>query len=305
MCDEAILTQMSPNNYFTLLPKFVHLMYEDNIKKAADKIMCFTNKDFIASCNQAKNLPEEVLLPLLEHNDVRNHDLEIFEFLLKWHKHHTQRLGKSLQLTLQIFACIRYTQIIPQILTSRIASCNLVDKRILSNAFQFIYSSCNDIYNDSDQKHFSVSIFRKPISSGMLKWHGFDGVSLSRDYPSAVDVGVSGSFDAVPFDKYIVKSAPLKDEIYWFKFTKFSNSLSKLMFVINDASEHGLLSAPISRDSRFTLYIYEIHAFLKVVDSCTNTVTSTFGVTGNNPFSVWICRPARCSKKVTFSFQIN
>ena len=96
MCDEAILTQMNANNYFTLLPKFAGLMNEVNIKKAADKVMSFAHNNFIANCHQATNLPEEVMLPLLQHKDLRNHDLEIFEFLLKWHEHQTRSLGKSL-----------------------------------------------------------------------------------------------------------------------------------------------------------------------------------------------------------------
>ena len=49
MCDEAILTQMNAKNYYMLLPKFAKMMHKDNVEKVADKVMKFTNDDFIAS----------------------------------------------------------------------------------------------------------------------------------------------------------------------------------------------------------------------------------------------------------------
>ena len=61
--DEAILSQMGPSNYLTLLPKYVSVMSEEVHKKAADKVMSYTNNDFVF--DQTKDLPEEVMLPLL------------------------------------------------------------------------------------------------------------------------------------------------------------------------------------------------------------------------------------------------
>ena len=192
---------------------------------------------------------------------------------------------------------------------SRITSCNLVDKQLLSNAYHFIYNSPSEIYRDADQVSFCVSVFRRPMGSVSLKWEGFDNVPVSRDYPSATSCCVSGSLSAVPFDKYIVKAAPLKNEIYYFRLTRFSfangSNLSNLLLTISDASEHCLTSTPVATDSLITLYVYESYAFIKLVDTCSNTVTSTFSVTGNNPFSVRICRPAGRFTKATFSFNIN
>ena len=310
MCDEAILTQMNANNYFILLPKFASFMHEENIKEAADKVMCCTNNDFMASYNQAKSLPEEVMLPLLQHQRLYNHDLKIFEFLLKWHNHQTQHLGKSLHLTSHLFECVRYTRIIPQVLTSRVASCNLVDKQLLSNAYHFIYSSSDRIDSDCQQKSFSISVFRRPMGIVRFGWQGYDTVKLVRDHPLDCNVGVSGSLEAVPLNQYILKSAPLtKDEIYWFQFSnlRFSNGcgLTELLLAITDTSECHLLSTPISNDYVVTLYVYGRHVFLKLVDSSSNIVVSTFGITGNNPFSVHICKPAGYSKKkATFSFNV-
>ena len=54
MCDEAILTQMNAKNYFILLPKFASFMCDENIEKAADKVMKFVDNNFIAHHKHAK-----------------------------------------------------------------------------------------------------------------------------------------------------------------------------------------------------------------------------------------------------------
>ena len=308
MCDEAILAQMNAKNYFILLPKFAYLMSEDHLDNAANKVMKFTNRNFIASCNRAINLPEEILLRLIQHQHLNVHDLEIFEFLVKWYNHQTGHLSKSLKLTSQLFACVRYTRIIPQILTSRVASCNLVDQQLLSDAYHFIYSS-EELSQDGNHKSFSISIFRKPMGCVTFNWKGFDNVSLVRNYSSFTGFDVSGNFSSIPVDKYILKSAPLKNEIYYFRLEKIylsiGSDLSKLLVAISDASENYLASTPVSSDSIITIYVHGRYVFLKLVEICSNTVVSTLSVTGVNPFSVYICRPAGCFKKVTFSFIIN
>ena len=96
MCDGAILTQMNAENYFILLPKFAHVMHEDDIQHAANQVMTFTDKKVITNYDHAKRIPEEVLLPLLQHKHFYLHDLEIFEFLIRWYKYQTECLGKSL-----------------------------------------------------------------------------------------------------------------------------------------------------------------------------------------------------------------
>ena len=307
MCDEAILTQMNAGNFFILLPKFASFMHEENIKKAADKVMCCTNNDFMASYNQAKILPEEVMLPLLQHQSLYNHDVKIFEFFLKWHNHQTQCLSKSLHLTSHLFECVRYTRIIPQVLTSRVVNCNLVDKRLLSNAYHFMYSCSDGIDRNSQQK---ASIFRRPMGIVKFGWQGSDTVKLVHDHLFYFHIGVSGNFEAILLNQYIVKSAPLtEDEIYWFQFSNLHFSqgcgLTELLLAITDTSERHLLSTPISNNYVVTLYVYGRHAFLKLVDSTGNMIVSTFSITGNNPFSVRICKPAGYSKKkVTFSFNL-
>ena len=65
MVDEAVLTKLDSSNYLTLLPKFASVMSEEANRKAAEKIISYTNHDFIKGYNHQK-LPEEVLLPLLQ-----------------------------------------------------------------------------------------------------------------------------------------------------------------------------------------------------------------------------------------------
>ena len=145
------------------------------------------------------------------------------------------------------------------------------------------------------------------------KWEGFHTVTLVRDYPHAVHIDVNGILEAVPTNQYnIVKSAPLDkdDYIYWFRSTNLSfnviyrSGLSELSVMISDVFESCVASTPISSDSIVILYVYGKFAFLQLVDFAQDVVTSTFSVTGNNPFTIRICKPLECSTKATFSFTI-
>ena len=311
MCDEAILTQMNANNYYILLPKFSNLMHEVNIKKAVDQVMKFNNNDIIANHQCTKELPENILLSLLHHDKFYNHDTEIFEFLVFWHQHQIH-LGKSLELTSQLFACVRYTRIVPQILSSTVATCDLVDKELLSKAFQFIYTSCNKFGNDNGQC-FKVKNWRRPVHSISLNWEGFGNVVLARTNRYDPHPRVSGCFDGVALDKYIIKSMPLQDEFHSFtlldlyfknKSTVLDNA--KLVVAIQETTEHYLLSAPIENNHLVTLCVYGNFLFLKLIDCGSNVVVSTFSITGNSPpFSICIRRAAGYSNKTTFSFKVN
>ena len=313
MCDEAILAQMNASNCFILLPKFSNLMHEESIKKAADQVMKFTNNDVIANHQCTKELPENILLSLLHHDKLYSYDAEIFEFLVYWHQHQTH-LGKSLELTSQLFACVRYTRIVPQILSSSVATCDLVDKELLSKAFQFVYTSCEK-FGDDNGKCFKVKNWRKPIHSLSLKWESFGNVVLTRSNRYDPHPRVGGCFDGVPLDKYIIKSVPLQDKFHSFtlldlylknrnRSTVLDNA--KLVVAIQDTNEHYLLSAPIENNNLVTLCVYGNFLFLKLIDCNCNMVVSTFSITGNSPpFSICIRRAAGYSNKTTFSFKVN
>jgi len=102
MCSEVILSQLDSSNYLTLLPKYVSVVSEESHKKAADKVMNYTNNDFVTKFDETKDLPEEVVLALLQRGDINSHEVNIFEFLTKWHDYQAQQLGKSLKLTVQL-----------------------------------------------------------------------------------------------------------------------------------------------------------------------------------------------------------
>ena len=82
-------------------------MNEASVKEAINKVMCFCNNDFVSKFDKIKDLPEEVLLFLLQRNDIDNAEIELFDFLVKWHDHQVKEL-KTLHLTLQLFQSIRY-----------------------------------------------------------------------------------------------------------------------------------------------------------------------------------------------------
>ena len=61
ICSKVILANLDSSNYLTVLPKFVGVLNEESIQKAADKVMCYTNSIFIDKFDNTKDLPEEVL----------------------------------------------------------------------------------------------------------------------------------------------------------------------------------------------------------------------------------------------------
>ena len=133
MCSEVILTQMEASNYLNLLKKFAKVMSEEGIRKAANKVMSYTNDDFVAKFDDNKDLPEEIMLQLLQ-IDTTNHEVD---FLVKWHDYQTNNLGKSLQLTQKLFQNVRYSLIIPQLLTAKVLPrSDLINKQLLLDAYQ-------------------------------------------------------------------------------------------------------------------------------------------------------------------------
>ena len=175
MCSEVILAQMESSNYLTLLQKFAKVMNEEGIRKAANKVMFYTNNDFIVNFDSTKDLPEEVLLHLLQMN-ISNHEIDVFEFLVKWHDYQTKELNVSLQLTRQLFCHIKYSLIIPQILSSRVATrSDLVSNQLLGDAYHYIYNSCKPLGEyDSNYKECTLEptgpSLRKPRCSLKIEW---------------------------------------------------------------------------------------------------------------------------------------
>ena len=54
MCGKVILANLDGSNYLTVLPKFVDVLNEESAKKVADKVICYTNNNFIDKFNERK-----------------------------------------------------------------------------------------------------------------------------------------------------------------------------------------------------------------------------------------------------------
>ena len=71
--------------------------------------MCNTDCNFINQLVYTECLPEEVLLSLLQRNNIRNTEIEMFDFLVEWYDYQTKKLNKTLKLVHLLFhdQCIR------------------------------------------------------------------------------------------------------------------------------------------------------------------------------------------------------
>ena len=69
--------------------------------------MCYTNNKSVAKFDEVKDLTEDVILSLLPRNDVENPEVDIFNFLVRWHAYHTEEFGNTLHLVPQLFRHIR------------------------------------------------------------------------------------------------------------------------------------------------------------------------------------------------------
>ncbi|XP_065910892.1 kelch-like protein 38 [Dysidea avara] len=223
MCGEAVLSQLDLSNYSTLLSKYASLMSEESNKKAANKVVTIIGGDLESYYEEVCELPEEVMLPLLQESNIDCSESFLFEFLVDWYKYQTEKLGTSLQLVSQLFQCIRYSLIVPQILSSKVVSCSQVDKQLLSIAYRYIYTSCKPLgvyAGDDDDEELVEHTSKKPVHSLKIEWFGYDGVSTT--YNQADKCKVTFNTKKVPLSKYIMKSSPLKDGIYTFSVSNFT-----------------------------------------------------------------------------------
>ena len=138
-CGKVVLAKLDSSNCLTLLPKFVSILNEESIKKAADKVMCYSDSNFISKFDETKDLPEDVLLFLLQRDDIANPEIDIFDFLIKWHDYQTKELQKTLKLVSKLFQSIRYFLINPRLLLTKVANCPFVDQDLLSQAIDHLY----------------------------------------------------------------------------------------------------------------------------------------------------------------------
>ena len=306
MCSDVILAQMEPTNYVTLLEKFAKVMSEEGIKKAANKVMVYTNIDFISKFDTTKDLPEEMLLQLLQ-MDITNHEVDIFDFLVKWHDYQTKDLGRSLQLTQKLFQNIRYSLIIPQILTSKVLPrSDLVNKQLLIDAYYYIYNSCKPL-GEYDSKECTLEpaglTFRKPRCSLEVQWSAHQG-TMQRD--KLDDYRVTYYLNSVATNHYcIISSSPLKNGVYTLsiinitpKQNSYSNALVSI--AIRDQHDKYLYFHPLISDNLITMNVHDEYLFLKLIEG--DKVKSTTSITLEaDLFSICICNIAHSQYNISFS----
>ena len=301
MCDEAILSQMDSSNYHTLLPKYVSVMSDEGYKKAADKIMNYTNNDFVTKIYHTRCLPEEVMLPLLKNYSITQPEIKVFEFLVNWHHYQSKSLGKSLRLSTELFQCVRYFLILPQLLSLKVIANSLADRQLIAKAFHYFYHSPCPLGLYGNGRHQIPSEqFSKDLSCSIrTQWITNTKVSLK---PVQIDkFSVSFYTCSVPINSFAVKSMPLDNGMHSFCLSNlsFTASLTKtpdingqISVAIFDKHEQYVDIHPVTCDNLLiTLAIYNNDLFIKYVEA--GKVKSTTTTTGGSPFVICICNSQR------------
>ena len=318
MIGETVLAKLNSSNYLTLLPKFASVMSEETNRKAAEKVIRYTKYDFTKDCN-GHLLPEEILLPLLLMFNLSCYDLEIFDFLVRWYNYQANTLGRSMQLTSKLFRCVRYSLIIPQMLISKVAGCDIVDKQLISDAMRYIYTSTcplGEYSRDEPCKPTPVQLSRKPDVGSKIEWVASSGISIEYKY---VNVGyVTGTCGALSKNEHVVaKSKPLGDGVYSFSVSdahcyrsQYGGSYPfEVCFAISKSTvpETHLYSNCLEKSSLVSLYVYAGHLFAKCIAH--KTVVSTYTSSDTGPFCIHILRYGRSnyisSDDDSFNFSIS
>ena len=267
-CGEAILSQLDSSNYLTLLPKYVSVMSEESHKKAADKVMSYTNNDFVTKFDETKDLPEEVLLYLLNNDEVKVCEIEIFEFLVKWYDYQTKELDKSIQLKKQLFHSIRYFLIPPLLFAKKVASTNHLDNKVLVKAFDDMYHK-PIAHNNNDEKPRVTQTFST----------GTQGLSLT--YISEKECSISYGWEKNTHTYKSIASKSLTNGLYAFKVTYATDNS---LFRITDRTQRLCNDTKIYSGCGISLNVYDDIIFLKVLEN--DTVKLTVSATGERPFTL-------------------
>jgi len=296
VCGEVILSQLDSSNYLILLPKYVSVMSEESHKKAADKVMSYTKNDFVTKFDETKDLPEEVLHALLQRGDINCHEVDIFDFLAKWHDYQTQQLGKSLKLTQQLFQSIRYQVIIPQLLSSKVADCAHADKHLLNKAYKYMHNSCSPLGKCSDDDKFFNPVSccsRKPAHVYKIEWVVHSNVSVNQQSANTCEF----SFVCKDANHWnITESLPLKNGMYTFKVYDISGHIYNVVILSVDVigrSRKYLYTHPLKSNDVVTMSVHDDEMFLKLINA--DKVKSTVCISESQPFRVCICNISNIS----------
>ena len=299
LCGKTVLSQMDSSNYLTLLPKFVSVMDGKSIKRAADKVMCYTNNNYVAKFDKVKDLPEEIILSLLPRDDVENPEEDIFNFLVRWHAYQTEELGNTLQLVPQLFRYIRYALINPRLLLAKVTDCVHVDKQLLADALDCLYNKplqkksneckcgeCSGLKTGDMIRTPRVSVKASDV------WQCHNNTTVSNDVLQIYYSSLSNGGE-------IIKSNKLKNGLCCFKIAT-QNSDDMFLFSIYSNPNNCLHKLPLKNNYTTTILIYENDLFLKIAVG--NEIKSTLSIVEQPPFRISIL--GNCSNNRSGSFEI-
>ena len=280
ICDTAILNELNPLNCVNLLQKFTAVMDKTSVEEAGETLMCYFHTDFVSEFEKAKDLPEEVLLCMLQRNDVYNPEIDLFNFLVKWHDYQTKELNKTLNLVPQLFQSIRYFLISPQLLLTKVIDCSYIDKQAVMEALNCLHTMpLNERECCKGNEHNNCNTIKAPRHFCSIEW---DLCSNAKS-----DIMQSGN---VCFVKYcntrnsgnsIIYSKPLKNGAYSFHISS-SILCKKLSLSIN--TSHDLLYEIPADSVNFILFVYENDIFLKIIKD--RKVCTTHSAMAQPPFRI-------------------
>ena len=287
MCDEAILAELDPSNYVNMLQKFASVMSEAGIEEAAHGVMCYCDSDFATKFKKTKNLPEEVLLCLLQRNDVYNPEIELFTFLEKWHDYQTKELKKELNLVPKLFQSIRYFLISPRLLLNMVDGCSYVDKQVMMEALDNLYTKpLNERQCCEGNERNNSHKLKAPRHFRTIEWNFYNDPKPSMMYRGNI-CHVQYYNTKKPDGGRILYSKPLKNGTYSINISECWRNLS--LSICACATAECLYEIPVNRATggiAAILFVYEGDLFLKVLEGC--KVRTTHSATTQNTFHIQI-----------------
>ena len=294
-CGKVILAELDSSNYLNLLPKFACVMSEESIQKAADKVMCYCKCDFIGKFDETKNLPEEVLLYLLQRNDILSPEVEIFDYLVKWHDYQTKELDKELKLVPQLFKHIRYSLVNPELLLGKVANCSHVNKQLLIEALDCLYNKPLDQQQNCKCGECSQqsTVNRLRICSN-INWTVLHGGTITYNQNSyniqynVINYKLNTNYNNVE----AAFSQPLKNGTY-----SFTVSGSQVLLSVRESNRSQLYNFPVT-GYKVIVFVYDSNVFVKTIKD--GKLRTSFSSTATPPFNLYII-----GNSYSFNFQIT
>ena len=293
-CGKVILAELDSSNYLDLLSKFACIMSEESIQKAADKVMCYCNCDFISNFDETKNLPEEILLYLLQRNDILLPEIEIFDYLVKWHDYQTKELGKELKLVPQLFKHIRYFLVNPKLLLGKVANCSHVNKQLLMEALDCLYNKPLDQqHNCKCGECNQQSTVNRPRHFNNINWTASNNATIAYNQNTCnVRYHLNNyNLNTNYINVQAAYSEPLKNGTYSFTVSGAHVSLSVI------ESNRTLYNFPVM-GYEVIAFIHDNNVFVKTIKD--GKLRTSFSTTASPPFCLYIN-----GHSYSFSFQIT